>query len=147
MSPRSAALWTGGAAWGWSLFHVFHQWIGKEDVSGIGVAAVVAAGLLYAWWALCLQEAGRGEASALSGLLVLAAGWSLAAHGVGALIACRPDCDRYELLLGLVNTVLGAAAAGASAWAIRREPSSVRPRAGLISAGLIVAALTLEALR
>jgi hypothetical protein len=145
MRPRVAALSTGGAAFGFSLFQVFHRWL-DEETSGAAVAAVVAVGLLYAWWARCLQEASRGEASALPGLLVLAAGWSLAANGVGALAACRPECDRYELFVGLMNTVLGGAAVGASGWAIRRELSPVRSRAALISVVLVVAALTLKAL-
>jgi hypothetical protein len=146
MRPRAAALWTGGAAFGFSLFQVFYRWL-DADVVGAAVAAVVAVGLLYAWWARCLQGASRGEASALPGLLVLAFGWSLAANGVGALAACRPGCDRYELFRGLMNTVLGGAAVGATSWAIRSERSPVRwSRESLVSAVLVVVALTLEAL-
>jgi hypothetical protein len=146
MSPRAPALWTGGAAFGFGLFQVFYRWLDSE-VAGAEVAAVVAVGLLYAWWARCLQEAGRGEGSALPGLLVPAFGWSLAANGVGALAVCRPGCDRYELFSGLMNTVLGGAAVGATSWSIRRERPPVRwSRAALISAVLVVAALTLEAL-
>jgi hypothetical protein len=146
MSPRLAALWTGGAAFGFGLFQVFYRWLDKEGISGTTVAAAVAIGLLYAWWARCLQEVSRGEASALPGLLVLGAGWSLAGNGVGALAACRLECNRYELFVGLGSTVFGAAAAGASWWAIRREPSPVRPRAGLISVVLVAAALALKGL-
>ena len=70
-----------------------------------------------------------------------AAGWSLAVNGIGALATCLPECDRSELYVGVGNSVLGAAAAGASWWAIRREPSPVRLRAALISGALVAAAL------
>ena len=146
MRPRVVALWTAGAAFGFSLFQVYHRWANEDEVSGVGVAVVIVVGLLYVWWARCLQEARRGEASPLPGLLVLAAGWSFAAQGVGGLVECRPTCDRYELFAPVGNTALGAAAVGASWWAIRHHQSPVPARAGLISAGFIVAALTLSAL-
>lgn len=146
MRPRVALLWTSGGAFGFSLFQVFHRWAEEDEISGASVAAVLVVSLLYVWWARCLQEAGRGEGSPLPGLLVLAAGWSLAVNGVGALVECRPTCDRYELFAPVGNTALGAAAAGASWWAIRRHPSPVPARAGLISAVLVVAAFTLRAL-
>jgi hypothetical protein len=144
MTPRLAAFWTGGAAFGFSLFQIFYRWMDKE-VSGATVAAAGVLGLLYAWWARCLQETGRGEASSLPGLLVLA-GWSFAANGLSALIACRPTCDRYEWFSGVGNILIGALAVGASTWAIRRDPSSVTARAGLISAVLVIAAVMIEAL-
>jgi hypothetical protein len=145
MRPRTAALWTGGAAFGFGLFQFFHGWLDEDEVSGAAAAAVVAVGLLYAWWARCLQAAGRGEASALAGLLVLAAGWSLAGRGLGPLAACWPDCERHEWFLGAGNAFLGAAAAGASSWAIGREPSRMSARTGFVAAVLVVAALVLKA--
>lgn len=144
MKPRSAALRTGGLAFGFSLFQVYYRWIGKGNISGTAVAAAVTAGFLYAWWARCLQEVGRGEASALSGLFVFAAGWSLAGNGLAPLVSCRPGCNRYELFVGLGNTVFGAAAVGASWWAMRRESAPNRTRAGLISVALVGAALILK---
>ncbi len=145
MRPRSAAIWTSSAAFGFSLFQLFHRSIGQDEISRAAAPPVVVIGLVYVWWVYCLQEASRGEASPLSALLVLAAGWSLAGNGVGALAACLPECDRAELFIGVGNSVLGAAAVGANGWAIRREPSPVRPRAGLISAVLVAAALTAKA--
>ena len=142
MRPSSALLWTSGAAFAFSLFQTAHRWAVEDE----SVAAVLVVALLYAWWAHCLQGARRGEGSPLPGLLVLAAGWSLAASGVGALAECRAACNRYELFAPAGNTAIGAAAVGASWWAIHRHPSPVRARAGLISAGLTVSALTLRAL-
>ena len=146
MRPSARLLWTSGAAFGFSLFQNAHRWAVEDEISGVSVAAVLAAAFLFVWWARCLQEAGRGEGSPLPGLLVLAAGWSFAAFGVGPLVKCRLTCSRYELFAPVGNTALGAAAVGASWWAIRHHPSPVPARAGLISAVLLLAALTLRAL-
>ena len=146
MRPRLVALSTGGAAFGFSFFQLFYRWVDAEEIRGLAVVAVAVVGLLYVWWARCLQEVGRGEGSALAGLLVLAGGWSVATNGLGALVACRPTCNRYEWFAGLGNAILGAASAGASGWAIRRDRSPFSARAGLISAVLVVGALTLKAL-
>jgi hypothetical protein len=139
-----ALLWTSGAAFGFSLFQTAHRWAVEDELSGASVAAVLAVAFLFVWWARCLQEAGRGRGWPLPGLLVLAAGWSFAAFGVGALAKSRPPWDRYELFGPVGNTALGAAAVGASWWAIRHRPSPVPARAGLVSAGLIVLALILR---
>jgi hypothetical protein len=146
MSPRLALLRTSGSAFGFSLFQTVHRWMDEDKISGVSVAAILVVALLYVWWSRCLQEAGRGEGSPLPGLLVLAAAWSFAALGVGALAECRPTCHRSELFTPIGNTAFGAAAVGASWWAIRRHPSPVPARAGLISAGLVAASLTLQAL-
>jgi hypothetical protein len=146
MRPSSALPWTSGAALGFSLFQTVHRWLVEDESSRASVAAVLVVALLYAWWAHCLQEARQGEGSPLPGLLVLAAGWSFAASGVGALAECRAECNRYELFAPVGNIALGAAAVGASWWAIRRRASPVPARAGLVSAGLILSALTIRAL-
>ena len=146
MRPSARLLWTSGAAFGFSLFQNAHRWAVEDEISGVSVVAVLAVAFLFVWWARCLQDAGRGEGAPLPGLLVLAAGWSFAAFGVGALAKCRLTCSRYELFAPVGSTALGAAAVGASWWAIRRHPSPVPARAGVISAVLVLAALTLRAL-
>ena len=145
MSAQAAALSASGSAFGFALFQFVYSWVGEGEVSRATAVAVAATAFLFAWWARCLQEAGRGDAPALGGLCVLAFGWSFVGTGLVALGVCLPSCEPYEWFIGIGNTVFGGAAAGASGWAIHEQPVSIGPQTGLISAALTVIALTLTA--
>jgi hypothetical protein len=145
MRSRTAAVSAAATALAFGLFQFVSHWLGEGEISRGTAVAVALTAFLYAWWARCLKDAGRGEAPALGGLLVLAFGWSFAGTGLASIAACLPSCEPYEWFIGIGNILFGAAAAVTSWQAIRDTPSPVGASTALISAALVVAALTLTA--
>jgi hypothetical protein len=145
MSRRAAAVSTGATALAFGLFQFVNHWLDEGEIPRDTAIAVAVTALLYAWWARCLKDAGRGEAPALGGMLVLAFGWSFAGIGLAPLVACLPSCEPYEWFIGIGNTFFGSAAAVTSGQAIRDTPLPVGASSALIAAALVVASLTLTA--
>jgi hypothetical protein len=135
---RRRALGLSAAAFAFSLFQLVVH-------SSLGLTAAAAVGVLYAWWAFCLSAAGRGEPSGFAGMLVLALGWSLIANGLVPLADCAPSClgRPREEFIEIGNTVLGAAAAGATWPAVGRK-RTLFGWSALVSVALTAVALAVK---